>query len=618
MSGHRFKTDKIYRSLQHGETIIKELHSQFKEGRNCDLEIRLDKKRLYVHKCLIDIFFIKAGAELEDDRFFLDLTRYSQPVVEALVGLVYTGNLRCSLDQVENVYKAALELGCMEAVTGCQTYLRDNVAPSLRTAVSSRDSSSSPVNSRNPFTAPATDPLIPEVDPYVIVKTEPDDECDGSNNAGSVETVEGVNTRVRKCDYRSTYLVPVSTSNLSSGVPSYRYTMDSVAEDENAYFNVSYAEPHPALPAPQCNRSSKKKQADLYSKQSESLHDQKKTTAGKRKGRSQKMLVHTDSNTSLLEQFSEDSDDKVVSASVNTEGENHTQKTHATACENTVEGLITGNKKGTDKCNPTVLEKYLANVYAAMKTEKEVIDTGVGSSCAEDRIEAEKNEQMFNLGLAKKSDIKTNTGDESTEKSGKRRLRNRKKVDYSSIEKDDVDESSDYDPQDDLRPKKRFKSHNASKGRNLKIDSASLVTVGAQKKSDQEPRNLPNESYYLTEKKTCSTTIAVRQDQISNDVMNKTEAEETVYFPPAGSVPEGVNSQYAQGTYLKVKYVTETIKSADGNVTVISKRVPVRPRQFGLDERLKNRPAVYVCHPTAPVVKPVVRKRQNIICLKRN
>ena len=48
----------------------------------------------------VNILPFQAGAELEDDRFYLDLSRYSQPVVEALIGLVYTGNLRCALDQV--------------------------------------------------------------------------------------------------------------------------------------------------------------------------------------------------------------------------------------------------------------------------------------------------------------------------------------------------------------------------------------------------------------------------------------------------------------------------------------------------------------------------------------
>ena len=43
----------------HNDYFMKSLQEQFVEGRNCDLEIRLHDTNIYVHKCVIDIFFTK-------------------------------------------------------------------------------------------------------------------------------------------------------------------------------------------------------------------------------------------------------------------------------------------------------------------------------------------------------------------------------------------------------------------------------------------------------------------------------------------------------------------------------------------------------------------------------
>lgn len=239
----------------------------------------------------------------------------------------------------------------------------------------------------------------------------------------------------------------------------------------------------------------------------------------------------------------------------------------------------------------TVLEKWMASVAKTItETDKGERDNSVATNSTgtnmDDELEARKNEQMLSLGLTKKSDKPKD--EQAAANSGKRRLRKRKKVDYSSvhIEKDDLDNSSDYDPLEEDQPTKKSRLVHANKGTNLKIDNSKLVT-------------LPTSKSY-------SSTIAVRQDFDMEEVDDGVEHQ--VYFPPAGTVPVGVNSRYAHGNFLKVKYVTQSIKDRDGNVTVMTKRVPVRPRQFGLDERLQNRPSVYVCHPTAPIVKSVVRK----------
>ncbi|XP_045215830.2 uncharacterized protein LOC123566062 [Mercenaria mercenaria] len=662
------RASKIYISLKHGETVVKELHTQFKEGRNCDLEIRLNKKRLYVHKCLIDTFFIKAGAELEDDRFYMDLTHYTQPVVEALIGLVYTGNLCCSLDQVENVYKAATELGCVEAQTGCKTYLQENSIPTFTAPVAPA--------SVDPF--PSSFELPEEPDPHVIIKTEPVDDFGDINTATFDEP-----SKTEK-DYRSTIAVPVSSHTLGVRQPAYQYTLDSSVGErnfqQNASYNISNAKLYPALPAPKSKKTSpnSKNIEYVFPKNTDNkLPIEAKAGTGKRKRGRPAKAVHlekdivdkirsfsgqdlekeknpkvgiklnrvipdkhnfsttteelsvdkitekagnkgnlveyktksgtvyykyADPSSLSNDEFSVDSEEKddVSYDKEYSKVKNAKSTASSGSSTNILDVSYSRNeaRESSESEGQTVLERWMESVSTIVKVENEADQP---TSAVEDEIEAQKNEQMFSLGLTKKVDKNSSYKEENvTEKSGKRRLRARKKVDYNRIsaEQSDLDESSDYDPLEVVVVKKKFKSHTPVKGRNLKIDSESLVTIDPQRITNLGTKK-PSEG---------STTIAVRQDAKNIDYDSDSGAEGTAYFPPAGSVPHGVNSRYAQGTYMKVKYVTESIKDSRGNITVVTKPVPVRPRQFGIDERLMNRPAVYVCHPTAPVVKPVVRK----------
>jgi hypothetical protein len=260
---------------------------------------------------------------------------------------------------------------------------------------------------------------------------------------------------------------------------------------------------------------------------------------------------------------------------------------------------VSSTKKYRDKLKPatqTALENWMQRVSTIVKTENEEPDNCQTTSTAEDEQEAQKKEQMLSLGLTKTVDKSSlNIEGNGPEKSEKRKLRARKKVDYL---KESIEHSSDFDDDSDYIPyegsRKKIKP---TKGKSFKIEPSSLVTIGDK-----------NDSLNQVKKDGGSKTIAIRQE-LRNTEDDDDGYEETAYFPPAGSVPEGVRSRYAQGKFMKVKYVTESTRDARGNVTVVTKPVPVRPRQFGIDERLMNRPAVYVCHPTAPVVKPVVRKQ---------
>lgn len=194
--------------------------------------------------------------------------------------------------------------------------------------------------------------------------------------------------------------------------------------------------------------------------------------------------------------------------------------------------------------------------------------------------EAEKNEQMLFLGLTKTIDEdKRRLEEQSDPKANTRRLRSRKRVNYSK------DDSADWD---DLE----------------EVVSPSCKKVAKKQKTTAVGEDVVNEVVTSKGKKTTyPSTVAVKKGIADFD----DEEEDKMYFPPAGIVPEGTRSRYAQGSFMKTKFVTESIHDRAGNVTVISKRVPVRPRQFGIDERLKNRPAIYICHPTAPVINPNTR-----------
>lgn len=443
----------------------------------------------------------------------------------------------------------------------------------------SRDSSSSPGVPHIPYSTTSAVSTQPDFEPDIIVKSEPVDDFNGSDNSSAVDAAKQVDSGTGRYHYTSTYLVPVTGGNSASTLLSYKYTGNL---PQKTQFSVSNAKPHPYVPAAQSFRtSSKTNQRDVACKQTDMSQYQGKNGSGKRKGGQPVKVV-----TKYM------ANKKVSSPDDSNADSNSSSQNELFADTDNVD-----NSKPKGK---TISEEHLRDVSTLVKIERDIDDVSAGTSSVDDNIDAQKKEQMFSLGLAKTTDIKSNEIG-GVNNSGKRRLRTRKKVNYNSIniERTDLDDSSDYDPMEDAIPKKKLKSHSVPKGK--KIDTPSLVTLNQSGTKEK----IQNEELVV------SPTVAVRQDHVSNDYDNGIESDERVYFPPAGSVPSGVNSQYAQGTFLKVKYVTETLTDADGNVTVISKRVPMRPRQFGLDERLKNRPAVYVCHPTAPVVKPVIGKRRH-------
>lgn len=446
--------------------------------------------------------------------------------------------------------------------------------PFVSSSGNSRDSSSSPGVPLIPYSSASADPTLPELEPDIIVKSEPVDEFNGSDNLSSVDSAKHTDTGTGRYHYTSTYLVPVTGSNSASSLLSYKY---SGTLPQKTRCSISNAKPHHAVPAMQSFKtSSKTNQGDITCNQTDMSQYQGNNYSGKRKGQPIKVVTKNMAN-------------KNVSSPDHSNADSSSQN----------ELSADNNEDYMEPKGKTISEEHLRDVSTLVKIERDLDDVSAGTSSVEDNIDAQKKEQMFSLGLAKKTDIKANEIG-GVNNSGKRRLRTRKKVNYNSIniERSDFDDSSDYDPLEDVIPKKKLKSHTASRGK--KTDTSGLGSLNESRTTEK----IQNEKLVI------SPTVAVRQDHMSNDYDNGIESEERMYFPPAGSVPSGVNSQYAQGTFLKVKYVSETITDADGNVTVISKRVPMRPRQFGLDERLKNRPAVYVCHPTAPVVKPVIGKRR--------
>ena len=43
--------------------IMRQLHTQYKDGRNCDLEIRCKDTQMYAHKCMVDIFMLSVSTQ---------------------------------------------------------------------------------------------------------------------------------------------------------------------------------------------------------------------------------------------------------------------------------------------------------------------------------------------------------------------------------------------------------------------------------------------------------------------------------------------------------------------------------------------------------------------------
>ena len=476
---------------------------------------------------------------------------------------------------------------------------------------------------------------------------------------------------VKKTDYRSTLLVPVSSqscagplSGQSSGDQVIHYNLDSQVnfgkfKTSSSYKKVDNANTYPSLPAPKITRPLQKKTIVeyVYPKKSEIVE----SLASKplKKGRPAKVACLEKTIVEKIRNLSDQSSEvdsgsnprknqsgnksgsvvpekhNISAATDELATKKDSEKNNLVECrtksgtlyykyadpnsvsndEFSVDNSSTIAETSTSKSStenvskkskPTregSQENWMERVSTIVKTEPAECDTSQGPSAEEDDEEALKKEQMLSLGLTKTVD-KTSVGKEEengSEKTLKRKLRARKKVDYlrENIEhSSDLDEDGDFNPYDRNEvSRKRFKPNAPLKGKTLKIDPTSIVNIG-RKNVNVDKQDLG------------SKTIAVRQDLRNTDNDDDDDGyEETAYFPPAGSVPEGVRSRYAQGKYMKVRYVTESIKDSQGNITVVTKPVPVRPRQFGMDERLMNRPAVYVCHPTAPVVKQTVRKQ---------
>lgn len=724
MFGSRSR-ETVHVLLKHGTLIVQELQAQFKEGRNCDLEIRLGKKRLYVHKCLVDIFFLKAGAELEDDRFFLDLSRYSQTVVEALVGLMYTGKLKCEPSEVENVCLAATELGCVEGLQGCKSYAKD---PKL-TTIGQGFSSRTPLE-KSPEPFQVTFPQVEEADPNIIVKTEPIEDIPAIN--GQMEPGETNNlafpavpdlSSINWPDKHTTLCVPVTGPDAGRPVDFSRPRISTYTTKQAFSTHVVYSTVHPALN--NRGRYSINKAATTTVDKSPEQQDNKKKSNKTKKGRPRKNankkssgvdksksilnLVHgkkmklkgkkrksgnqptvteiknkpdlrqletrsgvATGTETLSEQQNELQDDednnegmiktepisnlvkcrtksgvvyyKEVNPNNLSEDEFSANFDHAdvgniserskasssgTESEDTVTNKLDSNLTMAVPAMSKQQDKWAENCNKDAVVDKIAGEGISGATNTESDDETSQRKQMFHLGLERKSDKMSAIPSKSSETSNKRRLRERKKVDYSKFE-----DGNDSCESEEVVPVKKAKkspgrsnlqfgeryveiSQETKNFLNAKLSKQQAVLIKTEESGSEN--EMKHSSDYLYEQKESSpklkfpdtaltrraqgTTVAVVQSEDSDD-------EECAYFPPAATVPKGVRSQYARGNLLKLKTVTEQIYDKDGNVTVITKKIPLRPRQYGLDERLMNRPSVYICHPTAPVIKPVVKRKQ--------
>ncbi|KAL4227981.1 hypothetical protein ACF0H5_013419 [Mactra antiquata] len=605
----------IYVSLNHQKSMLKELYTQFKEGRNCDLEIRLNKRRLYVHKCLVDIFFLKAGADIESDRFYLDLQGYSLAVIETLVQFIYTGTLKCPVNLVQAVHVAAKELGCLEAMKGCLTYLDspdyqqnsmqqtindknygNQISDSASTSHSESESMDREIHPDHPpevkievvddsYVYQPNDPSnIEESLEYAKTITPSTNLLDGSSTFSSL--YQGPST-----DHPRTVAVPVGmhsspedfagiakrrTSQALKDLVTARLATKTI--DKDGVVKIAQATPgvrgrkskspglsveyvYPKAPVVNSSNPSKTLYFDniLDSLNGESM---RKSIKGVIDG-----LDAPSGNSDASEKvFNENQAGKTVKKRKSV-SDNDDERINKSMTSKKREGFKKSSKKHVSE------HSYNASSEAESNSTKE-------SSVSNDE-DAEKNEQMLFLGLAKTIDEdKRKLEQKSNSSSTGRRLRTRKKVDYS---KDSIDIESLEDVQSDSEPKKK------------KAKKETLVTPTTV-------RGDFNDDLIPIRKR-------VNEGSLVKSVVKNCHIRGATYFPAAGTVPKGTKSAYATGSYLKTKFITESIEDKHGNVTVISKRVPVRPRQFGLDERLKNRPAVYICHPTAPVVNPCPRAK---------
>lgn len=179
--------------------------------------------------------------------------------------------------------------------------------------------------------------------------------------------------------------------------------------------------------------------------------------------------------------------------------------------------------------------------------------------------------QMLSLGMKRKSKQDSSSQVDSSEKSGGRRLRKKKKVNYSLMD-GDYDESIDEE----------------------------LVQYPIEQCSSAD-------DYFRMIKSDQGTIYVEEKEEKTNDKQ---------YFPPAAIVPEGCYSRYAQGIVANRRIVTKSTCDVKGNTWVETKICPERRTIFQNGGKKTKRPegegtaTFYICHPTRPVVRGPFNHKQ--------
>jgi len=175
--------------------------------------------------------------------------------------------------------------------------------------------------------------------------------------------------------------------------------------------------------------------------------------------------------------------------------------------------------------------------------------------------EAEKGAQMLSLGLKRKGQDLEGNEAETSERSGGRRLRKRKKVNYTLLD-----------------------------------GEGSREMMAPIQLKDVEHREVVKKQDYRSE-------YIVEQQELTTSKKQ--------YFPPAASVPEGCNSRYANGIIAKTCVLTKSISDKQGNTWVETRTYPQRQtiysgfasKRFQGQSGNTGKQEFVICHPKQPVVK---------------
>lgn len=189
------------------------------------------------------------------------------------------------------------------------------------------------------------------------------------------------------------------------------------------------------------------------------------------------------------------------------------------------------------------------------------------SSQKSESTQNDMDSQMLSLGLKRTTNENETEDKASPENTSGRRLRKRKRVDYSQLD------------------------GNSS----LDVDLPLNCSEGA-------------EQYFRMVNKNFNPRDIEVKEQI--DILDKQ------YFPPAAIVPKGCNSRYAKGVVANTLMVTKSVSDKQGNTWVETKLAPKRKTIFQNHEGRKlpmeatsssivyrtKKPTIFVCHPTKPVI----------------